>query len=130
MKPILFLIAYFPLLLLVHSCKPVTVYPLKQGEVAFDWSNSTALTAKVIVLDRYPMEPPVYGKTRVFTRASDTVKVSTQSFEYRGSCTVEPYENQENFPYASVKYSVSVSQSSTKEVQLWDINVDNTKGSN
>ncbi|KXX69895.1 hypothetical protein [Flammeovirga sp. SJP92] len=122
MKPLLFLITFFSLPFILHSCKPITAYPIKKGAIEFDWNNSTALTAKVIVLDRYPLEPPVYGQTRVFTRASDTVKVSIQEFEYRGTCTIEPYENPENFHYASVRYSYTVSNSSTKEAQLWDVN--------
>ncbi|NME70014.1 hypothetical protein [Flammeovirga aprica] len=122
MKILTFLIVYFSIPFLLHSCQPVTVYPLKTGTVEFKWDSSTALTAKVIVLDRYPLEPPVYGRTRVFTRASDTVKVSLEEFEYRGTCTIEPYENKESYPYASVKNSINVSQTVTKSAQLWDVN--------
>lgn len=125
MKSIIKLICLISVPFIVYACKPITAYPLKTGTVEFDWGATTALTAKVIVLDRYPNEPPIYGRTSVFSRESDTVSVTIQSYEYRGNCTLEPYENPESYQYASIKNSVNVSQGNQKIVQLWDVNPTN-----
>ncbi|MBB6459208.1 hypothetical protein [Flammeovirga kamogawensis] len=112
---LLFLIAIF-----INACQPIESYPLKTGYMEFNWDGCNTLTAKVTVLDRYPMEPPIYGATKLFTRASDTVMVSKIEFKYRGTCTIEPYKNPETFPYASVKQTFTVNSNSISHPQLWD----------
>lgn len=116
------IVLLFTLPFIIYACKPITAYPLKKGKVEFDWTPSSALTAKVIVLDRYPNEPPIYCQTKIFRRDSDTVTVSTIEFEYRGNCTIEPYENPESYQYSSIKYTVNISQGAIQSAQLWDVN--------
>ncbi|AZQ61259.1 hypothetical protein EI427_03190 [Flammeovirga pectinis] len=108
------------LALIFNACQPIESYPLKTGYMEFNWEGCKTLTAKVTVLDRYAMEPPIYGATKLFTRASDTVMVSKIEFTYRGTCTIEPYKNPETFPYSSVKQTFTVSSNSTSYPQLWD----------
>ncbi|WP_281613683.1 hypothetical protein [Flammeovirga sp. SubArs3] len=111
---------------IIVACQPIESYPLKKGVVEFNWEKCTALTARVIVLDRYPLEPPVYGRTQLLTRAADSVMITHHTFEFRGNLTLERYDNPENFQYASLKNTVSVTHVDTTQAVLWDVLITTT----
>ncbi|OHX68303.1 hypothetical protein [Flammeovirga pacifica] len=109
------------MLFLFHACKPVENYPMKSVIVAFNWEKCNSLNGRVIVLDRYPLEPPVYGSTRSLSRNTIMDTLTYTEIRYRGNLTLERYDNPENFQYASVKGSTAIANSDTVEIFLWEV---------
>ncbi|MBB3700165.1 hypothetical protein KMW28_14665 [Flammeovirga yaeyamensis] len=107
--------------LLIYACKPVENYPMRTVIIAFNWEKCNSLDGRVIVLDRYPLEPPVYGSTRNLKRNSKTDTTTYLAVNYRGNLTFERYDNPENFSYASVKESTAIPRIDTVEIVLWDV---------